>query len=219
MPISRLSCRRDARPDRLLRRAEAALGQAGFRRSAGEGARSGARQRRRALPPAERFTHFFIDEFQDTDPVQAEILLLLSADDPKQSDWRVAVPEPGKLFIVGDPKQSIYKFRRADVLLYQEIRERLVARGVRAVVHERQPPRGGAHPAMRQCRVRAGDGGERREGATRLRAARRPSGADRRPARGDRLAGAAAVEHARHHQSPRSTGVCRMPSPRSSNGW
>ena len=81
----------------------------------------------------QRFTHFFIDEFQDTDPVQAEILLLLSADDPKQSDWRLAVPKPGKLFIVGDPKQSIYKFRRADVLLYQEVRERLRSRGVRLV--------------------------------------------------------------------------------------
>ncbi len=77
-----------------------------------------------------RFTHLFIDEFQDTDPVQAEILLLLAASDPAEQDWRNASPDPGKLFIVGDPKQSIYKFRRADVLLYQEIRDHLTARGV-----------------------------------------------------------------------------------------
>jgi len=59
----------------------------------------------------------FVDEFQDTDPVQSELLLLLSADDPRERDpWRVR-PVPGKLFVVGDPKQSIYRFRRADVAL------------------------------------------------------------------------------------------------------
>ena len=78
----------------------------------------------------DRFTHIFIDEFQDTDPLQAEILLLLAADDPAQSDWRHVAPKPGKLFVVGDPKQSVYKFRRADVVLYREIRDALEQRGV-----------------------------------------------------------------------------------------
>ncbi len=73
----------------------------------------------------QRFTHLFVDEFQDTDPLQAEILLLLAADDPDESDWRTVRPKPGKLFLVGDPKQSIYKFRRADMVLYRQIRERL----------------------------------------------------------------------------------------------
>ena len=78
-----------------------------------------------------RFTHIFVDEFQDTDPLQMEILLLLSADDPATSDpWRVS-PKPGKLFVVGDPKQSIYKFRRADVSLYQQVRDYLVTSGAR----------------------------------------------------------------------------------------
>ena len=81
----------------------------------------------------ERFTHIFIDEFQDTDPLQAEILLLLAADDPAQSDWLKVTPKPGKLFVVGDPKQSVYKFRRADVVLYREIRDALAARGVGVV--------------------------------------------------------------------------------------
>ena len=76
-----------------------------------------------------RFSHLFIDEFQDTDPLQAEILLLLAADDPSESDWRKIRAVKGKLFVVGDPKQSIYKFRRADILLYRQIRDDMVERG------------------------------------------------------------------------------------------
>ncbi len=77
-----------------------------------------------------RYTHLLIDEFQDTDPLQAEILLLLSSADPAASDWLAVTPAPGKLFLVGDPKQSIYKFRRADLRLYQSLLERLESRGV-----------------------------------------------------------------------------------------
>ncbi|MCA9619378.1 MAG: UvrD-helicase domain-containing protein [Myxococcales bacterium] len=76
-----------------------------------------------------RYSHLFVDEFQDTDPLQAEILLLLAADRPDVTDYEQAVPRAGKLFVVGDPKQAIYRFRRADVLLYQRIKERLVAAG------------------------------------------------------------------------------------------
>jgi ATP-dependent helicase/nuclease subunit A len=78
-----------------------------------------------------RFTHVFVDEFQDTDPLQAEILLLLTAADPEVSDWRLAVPRPGSLFIVGDPKQSIYRFRRADVGVYREVCRKLEAAGAK----------------------------------------------------------------------------------------
>ena len=77
-----------------------------------------------------RFTRIFVDEFQDTDPLQAEILLLLAADDPAVQDWRRVRPAPGKLFIVGDPKQSIYGFRRADVGLYWKVKHRLREAGV-----------------------------------------------------------------------------------------
>src|SRR4029450_9054509 len=80
-----------------------------------------------------RFTHLFVDEFQDTDPLQVEILLLLAADDPDVSDWRRARPVPGKLFLVGGPKQSIYRFRRADVALYEDVKERLLAEGAELV--------------------------------------------------------------------------------------
>jgi ATP-dependent helicase/nuclease subunit A len=76
-----------------------------------------------------RFTHIFVDEFQDTDPLQSEILMLLAADDPDERDWRTVRPLAGKLFIVGDPKQSIYRFRRADVALYQQVKQQVMASG------------------------------------------------------------------------------------------
>jgi ATP-dependent helicase/nuclease subunit A len=81
----------------------------------------------------QRLTHIFVDEFQDTDPVQAEILVLLSADDPAETEWREVRPAPGKLFLVGDPKQSIYRFRRADIILYQQLCASLAAKGVSTV--------------------------------------------------------------------------------------
>jgi ATP-dependent helicase/nuclease subunit A len=80
-----------------------------------------------------RFTHYFVDEFQDTDPLQVEILMLLAADDPATTDWRSTRAIPGKLFLVGDPKQSIYRFRRADVELYREVQQRLVSQGATPV--------------------------------------------------------------------------------------
>ncbi|SHL37484.1 ATP-dependent exoDNAse (exonuclease V) beta subunit (contains helicase and exonuclease domains) [Bradyrhizobium lablabi] len=76
-----------------------------------------------------RYTHFFVDEFQDTDPLQSEILLLLASEDPKEANWRAAYPIPGKLFLVGDPKQSVYRFRRADVSFYEDVKSQLLAQG------------------------------------------------------------------------------------------
>ena len=67
----------------------------------------------------QKFTRVFVDEFQDTDPIQAEILLLLASD------------VPGKLFIVGDPKQAIYRFRGTDVATYWHVCKELKARGGR----------------------------------------------------------------------------------------
>jgi ATP-dependent exoDNAse (exonuclease V) beta subunit len=80
-----------------------------------------------------RFTHYFVDEFQDADPLQVEILMLLAADDAAATDWRDVRTVPGKLFLVGDPKQSIYRFRRADVELYRDVQRRLLAQGALAV--------------------------------------------------------------------------------------
>ena len=78
-----------------------------------------------------QLSHFFVDEFQDTDPLQVEILLLLCADDPAATDPQAIQVEPGKLFVVGDPKQAIYRFRRADIALYEAVKQRLVAGGAK----------------------------------------------------------------------------------------
>ena len=77
----------------------------------------------------QRFRRLFVDEFQDTDPLQAEILILLAADAADETDWTRVQPVPGKLFVVGDPKQSIYRFRRADVDVYARVCARLEACG------------------------------------------------------------------------------------------
>ncbi len=71
----------------------------------------------------DRFTHLLVDEFQDTDPIQAEVMMLLTADDTSEQDWTRCKPAPGRLFVVGDPKQSIYRFRRADIVTYNSVRD------------------------------------------------------------------------------------------------
>jgi ATP-dependent helicase/nuclease subunit A len=70
----------------------------------------------------DRFTHLLVDEFQDTDPLQAEVMLLLTAEDPEEANWEKCRPVAGSLFVVGDPKQSIYRFRRADIQTYGKVR-------------------------------------------------------------------------------------------------
>ncbi len=95
-----------------------------------------------------RYTHLLVDEFQDTDPLQLELAVLLASapetleahePGPKAagtqgdsqgagsppirglvsgSGWRQAMVDPGRLFLVGDAKQSIYRFRRADIGLF-----------------------------------------------------------------------------------------------------
>jgi ATP-dependent helicase/nuclease subunit A len=77
----------------------------------------------------ERFTPVLVDEFQDTDPIQAEVLLYLTGRDTSERDWRKLEPLPGSLFVVGDPKQSIYRFRRADIQTYETVSRILQASG------------------------------------------------------------------------------------------
>lgn len=79
----------------------------------------------------ERYRAIFVDEFQDTDALQVEIIMLLCAADTEETNWRAARPEAGKLFLVGDPKQSIYRFRRADVQLYMDVVRHLREQGAR----------------------------------------------------------------------------------------
>ena len=63
----------------------------------------------------DRWRAFLVDEFQDTNPIQAEIVESLTRD--------------ACLTIVGDEKQSIYGFRRADVAVFREFKARIVAEG------------------------------------------------------------------------------------------
>ena len=71
-----------------------------------------------------RFDAFFVDEFQDTDPLQAEMIAFLCETKGGRSAERMEDVrlEEGKLFVVGDPKQSIYRFRRADVQVYEQFK-------------------------------------------------------------------------------------------------
>lgn len=60
-----------------------------------------------------------VDEFQDTDPVQADVVRLLCGDALVQ----------GRLFLVGDAKQSIYRFRRADPGVFDRLRNEIPSNG------------------------------------------------------------------------------------------
>jgi ATP-dependent helicase/nuclease subunit A len=77
-----------------------------------------------------QYEAILVDEFQDTDPAQYEILLFL-AEQPGRcaGSWREVALQPGKLFIVGDPKQSIYAFRRADIEAFDRVVEKIEAAG------------------------------------------------------------------------------------------
>jgi ATP-dependent helicase/nuclease subunit A len=87
-----------------------------------------------------RFRSMLVDEFQDTDPVQYELILYLAEAEGREArDWRDVRLEPGKLFIVGDPKQSIYAFRRADIEAYDRVvQEHALGREPRGESHKLQ---------------------------------------------------------------------------------
>jgi ATP-dependent helicase/nuclease subunit A len=76
----------------------------------------------------QRYTRLLLDEFQDTDPIQVELALRIASDPAASAtDWRDLTPQPGRVFFVGDPKQSIYRFRRADIALFHEARDHVGA--------------------------------------------------------------------------------------------
>jgi ATP-dependent helicase/nuclease subunit A len=123
---------------------------------------------------------------------------LLAADDPRETDWRAARPISGKLFLVGDPKQSIYGFRRADVALYQEVKERLLGVGAELLhltTSFRAPPsiQSFVNSAFATAIVAGADGGH---------AAYVPlqpfKDGDRRPANRYRAAGSETLRGLRH---------------------
>jgi len=78
---------------------------------------------------ARRYDALLVDEVQDTDPIQAEVAALLARAPDAIGPWDAYPPEPGRLFAVGDPRQSIYRFRRADVATWNTLRGLIEAGG------------------------------------------------------------------------------------------
>lgn len=76
-----------------------------------------------------RFRQLLVDEFQDTDPLQVELVFYLAESFPAARNWQEVRLKPGKLLLVGDPKQSIYRFRRADIEIFEAVREQLAVQG------------------------------------------------------------------------------------------
>lgn len=71
----------------------------------------------------EKYECFLLDEFQDTHPMCSEIFYILSSQKPVY-DWKYCEPKNGSLFIVGDSKQSIYRFNGADIEAFNRIKDR-----------------------------------------------------------------------------------------------
>lgn len=86
----------------------------------------------------EKLDVLFIDEFQDTDPVQGELLLFLAEDKSSSATrWQDVKLAPGKLVVVGDPKQSIYRFRGADITAYELFTQLILSqRGVKCFLRQ-----------------------------------------------------------------------------------
>jgi ATP-dependent exoDNAse (exonuclease V) beta subunit len=83
---------------------------------------------------ADRYRHVLVDEFQDTDPLQCEILFLLCGEDSADKPWQEQRVRPGQLFLVGDPKQSVYRFRRADIGCYKQAKAAIERPGLENVL-------------------------------------------------------------------------------------
>ena len=86
---------------------------------------------------AKRFSHVLVDEFQDIDPLQTEIFWRLCGEPPKigeADDWTAFTLRAGALFLVGDPKQAIYRFRGADIAAYITAREAFRAQSADGVL-------------------------------------------------------------------------------------
>ena len=94
---------------------------------------------------SDKYRRLLIDEFQDTDPIQAELAVRIAVGAGAARRLGRRSRPPGRLFFVGDPKQSIYRFRRADVILFERVRQRLVAEAQPA---HHQLPLGARRPRL-----------------------------------------------------------------------
>lgn len=81
-----------------------------------------------------RYRYILVDEFQDTDRIQSEILFSIAATTERPTRWEDAELRPGALFLVGDPKQAIYRFRGADIEAYELCRTLIQSQARGAVI-------------------------------------------------------------------------------------
>ena len=77
-----------------------------------------------------KYKYVFVDETQDTDPLQTETMFFICEKyDQNSREWSNVKLDSSKLFMVGDPKQSIYKFRKADVQIYAKTKDIIESQG------------------------------------------------------------------------------------------
>ena len=91
----------------------------------------------------QRYSRILLDEFQDTDPIQIELAVLIAADgEVGERPWQELAVDlvPGRLAVVGDPKQSIYRFRRADTQVYADAEAALDGDPVQLTTNFRSVP-------------------------------------------------------------------------------
>jgi CRISPR-associated exonuclease Cas4 len=81
-----------------------------------------------------RYRYILVDEFQDTDRIQNEILFSIAATEERPAHWEAAQLRPAALFLVGDPKQAIYRFRGADIEAYELCRRLIEGQDRGAVI-------------------------------------------------------------------------------------
>jgi ATP-dependent helicase/nuclease subunit A len=91
----------------------------------------------------DEYRHLFVDEYQDTDPLQAELVTMIAAEGDApvgEVPWWELATTPGALFFVGDPLQSIYAFRRADVGTFLRTLAEIATAEARLVTNFRSVP-------------------------------------------------------------------------------
>ncbi len=86
----------------------------------------------------QQYRTIYVDEFQDTDPVQVSLLFYLTDTSNHLAscvaqgtapNWQKCTPRGGSLFLVGDPKQAIYRFRGADIESYNQVKDLFIGSG------------------------------------------------------------------------------------------
>jgi len=74
----------------------------------------------------EKFKVILVDEFQDTNALQQQIIFYLAEDEKNEGIYPDIKLSDRKLFLIGDPKQSIYKFRGADVSIFNRVKAKIL---------------------------------------------------------------------------------------------